>query len=67
MPGSAVIWNAIAFETLFIPAKANRFLIAEKKEVHSESTEIGSRRARRNPALFSVFSVVNDLSSVNSV
>ncbi len=49
-----------------IPAKANPVFIAEK-EVHTEGTEVGSQRARRKPEIISVFSVVSDLPSVNSV
>jgi hypothetical protein len=54
--GIGVTWNGIAFELPFTRAKANPILIAEK-EVHTENTEIGSQRARRYTALFSVTSV----------
>ena len=49
--------RADSFEIPFIPAKANPVFIAEK-EVHTEGTEIGSQRARRNRKIVSVFSVL---------
>jgi len=48
------------------PAKANTIVITEK-EVHTAGTKIGSQRTRRKSEIISVFSVVNDLPSANSV
>jgi hypothetical protein len=54
-----LVRNGIPFASLVIPAMAGiPSFIAEKKEVHTEGTEIGPQRARRKPDNFSMFSVV---------